>query len=104
MRDQSREIRCPGFRSAPSGLHNDRGLGPRWQSVRMDLHVAITQAYPVGREFLGERWRSAAVLQPVFVSMPRAGDAAVDDAAFADRAILMRADIRQRADLVAVAE
>ena len=36
--------------------------------------------------------------------MPRAGDAAVDDAALADRAVLMRAQVRQRADPRAVAK
>src|SRR3954454_16277288 len=36
--------------------------------------------------------------------MPGTGDAALDDAAFADRAILMRAKITDRADLCTVAK
>lgn len=36
--------------------------------------------------------------------MPRAGHAAIDDAPFSDRAILVRAQIGERADLVAVAK
>jgi hypothetical protein len=58
----------------------------------------------VGRQPLGERRRRPAVGQPVLIAVPGAGDAAVDDAAFAQWAVLMRAGIAQRADLVAVAE
>jgi len=44
----------------------------------------------VGGQPLGER-RRAAIDEPVLIAMPGTGDAAVDDAAFADRAILMGA-------------
>jgi len=36
--------------------------------------------------------------------VPRAGDEPVDDAAFAERAILVCAEVRERPDLVAIAE
>ena len=82
----------------------DRRLRARRQRVRIDLDQAVAQPHAVGREPLGEGRRRAAVLEPVLVAVPRAGDAAVDDAAFAERAVLVRAEVRQRADLVAVTE
>src|SRR6185369_9039670 len=48
--------------------------------------------------------RRAAVRQPVLIAVPGTGDAAVDDTALADRPVLVRAQVGQRADLVTVAE
>ena len=48
--------------------------------------------------------RRAAVGEAVLVAVPRAGHEAVEDAAFAERAVLVGAEIGQRADLVAVAK
>ena len=58
-----------------------------------------SQPRAVGRKLLGERRRRAAVFEPILEAVPRAGHAAVDDAAFADRPVLMGAEIGQRADL-----
>src|ERR1041385_6149538 len=70
----------------------------------IDLHDSTIEPDAVGREAFGERLRRAAIAEPVLVAVPRAGDAAVDDAAFAERSVLVGAEIGQRADLVAVAE
>src|SRR5262245_38309691 len=105
--------------SAVSGgvAHRDRGTAvicasliphrrrrTRRQWARVDLDHAMRNAHAVGDELLGERRRRAAVLQPVLVAVPRAGDTAVDDAPFADRPILVGAKIGERPDLRAVAE
>src|SRR5207237_5190867 len=82
----------------------DRGRRAGWQRPRIDLDHAVSQTRAIGGEPLGERRRRAAVGEPVLVAMPRAGHAAVDDAAFAERTVLMGAEVGQRADLLAVAE
>src|SRR6516165_11692084 len=64
----------------------------------------MRNAHAVGDELFVERGRRAAVLQPVLVAVPGAGHAAVDDAPFADRPMLVSAKIRERPDLRAVAE
>src|SRR5262245_37088349 len=61
------------------------------QRPRIDLDHAIGDSHPIGGELLGERRRRATVIEMILVAMPRAGDAAVDDAALADRTVLMRA-------------
>src|SRR5262249_9610553 len=76
----------------------------RRQWARVDLDQAMHNAYAVGNELLGERRRRAPVLQPVLVAVPGTGHAAVDDAPFADRPLLVGAKIRKRPDLRAVAE
>src|SRR5262245_53337655 len=82
--------------------HRRRRTRRQW--ARVDLDHAMRNAHAVGDELLGERRRRAAVLQPVLVAVPRAGHAAVDDAPFADRPILVGAKIGERPDLRAVAE
>ena len=72
--------------------------------MRIDFDQAVAQPHAISGELLGERRWRAAVLQPVFITVPRTGDAAVDDATLADRAVLMRADIGQCADPVTVAK
>src|SRR6185503_230641 len=74
------------------------------QRMRMDLHKAIPDSHRIGGEFLGERRRRASIRQPILPAVPGTGDAAVDDAALPDRAVLMRTEIGERADLAAVAE
>src|ERR1700745_2900454 len=76
----------------------------RRQRARVDFDHAMRNAHAVGDELFGaRRWRPA-VLQPVLVAVPGAGHAAVDDAPFADRPILVGAKIRERPDLRSVAE
>src|SRR5262249_49802883 len=82
----------------------DRRRCTRRQRARVDLDHAMRNAHAVGNELLGERRRRAAVLQPVLVAVPGTGHAAVDDAPFADRPILVGAKIRKRPDLRSVAE
>src|SRR5262249_5168945 len=84
--------------------HTHRRRRTRRQWARVDLDHAMRNAHPVGDELLGERWRRAAVLQPVLVAVPRASHAAVDDAPFADRPVLVGAKIGECPDLRAVAE
>src|SRR4051812_32487355 len=74
------------------------------QRVRIDLDHTLAQPDAIRGEFLGERRRGAAVLQAVLVAVPRASHQPVDDAAFAERSILVCADIGQRANPVTVAE
>src|SRR5262245_49479649 len=64
----------------------------------------MRNAHAVGDELFGERRWRAAVLQPVLVAVPGAGHAAVDDAPFADRPMLVGAKIGECPDLCAVAE
>src|SRR3954447_9200832 len=87
-----------------SSANSNRGPRPRRQRVWIDLDHAVAQSNPIGCELFGEGRRRAAVLEPVLVAVPRAGDEPVDDTAFAKRPVLMRAQVGQRADLVAVAE
>src|SRR5205807_855321 len=61
--------------------HRRRRTRRQW--ARVDFDHAMRNAHPVGDELLGERWRRAAVLQPVLVAVPRASHAAVDDAPLA---------------------
>src|ERR1051325_2572001 len=82
----------------------DRSRRARRQRPWIDLDDPTIEPDAVGREAFGERRRRAAIAEPVLVAVPRAGDAAVDDAAFAERSVLVGAEIGQRADLVAVAE
>src|SRR5262249_54437959 len=89
----------------PTKLHYvDRGGGAGRQRARVDFEDAVAQAHRVGREQLGERRRRAAGFRPVLKAVPRAGDAAVDDAALAERTVLMGAQIGERADARAVAK
>src|SRR6185503_14240597 len=87
-----------------SSGNSDRRLRSGRQRDRVDLDHAVAQAHPVRRELLGERRRRAAVREAILVTVPRAGDEPVDDAAFAERAILVCAEVRERPDLVAIAE
>ena len=48
--------------------------------------------------------RSLAVLGPELETMPRAGDTSVDDAAFAEWSVLMRADIGDGRNPVTISE
>src|SRR6266571_8884215 len=84
--------------------HRDRGWRPGRQRARVDLDDAVAQAHAIGDEHLGERRRGAAVLEPVLIAVPRAGDAAVDDAAFAERAVLVGAQVAHGSDALAVAK
>src|SRR5712671_4075677 len=70
----------------------------------MHFHDPIPDPHPIGRQPLGERWRRAAIGEPVLIAMPGTGDAAVDDAAFANRTILMGTKIAERPDLGTVAK
>src|SRR5215470_549774 len=99
-RDCGAAVVCIAFMS----LIPHRRRRTRRQWARVDLDHAMRNAHAVGDELLGERRRRAAVLQPVLVAVPRAGHAAVDDAPFADRPILVGAKIGECPDLRAVAE
>ena len=85
-------------RRASRGIVIAAGV-PGGSGTRVDFDDAAVDPHAIGRELLGERRRRAAVRQPVLIAVPGAGDAAVDDAAFADRAVLVGAEIGQRADL-----
>src|ERR1043165_5906312 len=61
-------------------------------------HSAIFDADCVGRHLLSKRWRRAAILRPVLIPMPWAGDAPVDDPAFCERAALVSADVADGAE------
>src|ERR1043166_8676932 len=101
---------------ATNAARKARGVGPRHslepdcrrrtgrQRARIDLDHAARQAHAIGDELLRERRRRTAVLQSVLVAVPGAGHATVDDAALAERPVLVGAEIRERADLAAVAE
>src|SRR5437660_3931662 len=85
-------------------LISDRRRRARRKGLRVDLDHAVANSHPKGRELLGEGRRRAAVGEPVLVAVPGTGHAAIDDAPLADRAVLVRAQIRERADLAAVAK
>ena len=74
------------------------------QRPRVHLDHTSIDPHTMRRELLGERRRGAAVLQSILEAVPGAGHEAVDDAAFADRAALVGAQIGERADLAAVAK
>src|SRR4051812_7390251 len=93
----------PSAPARASSHHDGRRRAGR-QRRRVDLDDAARDTYPMGDELLGERRRRAAVRQPVLIAVPRAGDAAVDDAPLAERTVLMGAQICDGADLVAVPE
>src|SRR4051812_15774002 len=93
----------PSAPARASSHHDGRRRAGR-QRRRIDLDYAARHTDPMGDELLGERRRRAAVRQPVLIAVPRTGDAAVDDTAFAERTVLMSAQIGNGADLVAVAE
>ena len=59
---------------------------------------------PEGRDLFLERRRGRPRLRLILVAMPRAGDAAIDDASFPERSVLMLANIRDRRDLAIVAK
>src|SRR6476469_7530044 len=93
---------CSHTRRAP--LNRDRRPRSGWQGLWIDLDDPVAQPHPVGLKLLGERGRRTTVLEAILVAVPRAGDEPVRDAAFAERTVLVRAEIGQRADLVAVTE
>src|SRR5580704_12346205 len=82
---------------------NRRGRSGR-QWPRVDFDRTGAQAHPVSAELLGERRRRAAVLEPILEAVPRTSHAAVDDAAFADRAVLVGAQVGQCTDPSSVAK
>src|SRR6185312_12833111 len=93
----------PGTPRLAAAVRDRRRRAGR-ERPRVDLDDAALDAHAIGRELLGEGRRRAAVGQPVLIAVPGAGHAAVDDAAFADRPVLVGAQIAERADLNAAAE
>ena len=64
----------------------------------LDQHPPLADLRLKGRDLLGERRRRGAGLRKVLIAVPGAGDAAVDDLAFAQRAVLVRAHVGDRGD------
>src|SRR5689334_21385622 len=63
---------------------------------------ALDNPQSVCRQLVGERRRRAAVGRTVLVAVPRAGNAAVNDPALADGAALVRADVADGRERLAV--
>src|SRR3954465_8589271 len=99
--------RAVGPASAPalqSSGNSNACRRPRRQRDRIDLDDAGAQPHAMGRKLFCERRRRASVGEAVLVAVPGAGDEAVDDAALTERPVLVRAEIGQRTDLIAVAK
>ena len=73
---------------------------------RVDVHEnpAVLDADRIRRKLLGKRRRRAAVVRPIRVAVPRAGDAAVDDPALSEWPALVGADVGDGGDRAAVLE
>ena len=69
-----------------------------WMNENASCHHAHIKRW----HFLGKGRRRRTRIGEVLVPMPWAHDASVDDAAFAERAILMLTDVRNRGDLTVV--
>jgi hypothetical protein len=89
-------------------VYKESAIQRRWrarrQRARIHLHHAVPDPHSVGYELFGEWRRCAAVHKSVLIAVPRAGYATVDDAAFAERAVLMRTEVGQSTDVFAVAK
>src|SRR6185295_20282826 len=68
------------------------------------LDDAVVDAHRIGGELLAEGRGRAAVGEAIFVAVPGASDASVDDASLPDRPVLVRAHVGERADGGPVAE
>ena len=83
-------------RAGPFGAFRVRG--------RIEPDTPFQDPDIVGAHFFFEGRRRAAIVRQVLIAVPGTGDAAVDDAALAQRPTLMAAHIRYGGDLVAIAE
>ena len=70
----------------------------------MNPDAAVDDAGAVGFDLLRKRRRGGAGFGEVLIAVPGAGDAAVDDLALAERAVLMAAEVGDGGDLAVVAE
>lgn len=68
------------------------------------LHGGALDAHFVPGELLGEGRRACASFGKILIAVPRAGDAAVDDCAFADGAALVRAHVGDGVELAFMLE
>ena len=78
--------------------------GARWVRARVDQESAPLEAEAIGGDAFGKGWRGAAVLQAILVAVPWASDAAGHDPSFAERPILVRAEIAHRGERPLVPE
>src|SRR4051794_30544461 len=75
-----------------------------WIGTRIDPNQAVDDSDPECLQLFRERRRRTAVLQPVLVAVPGAGDAAIDDPALTQGTVLMCAEIRYGGQTAGVAE
>src|SRR4051812_30120606 len=87
---------------AGSAPIHDRCRRPGCKRARIDFHHSTVQPDAISRQLFREGRRRAAVGQPVLITVPRTSDAAVDDPPLAKRTLLVRAQVRQCANLPAV--
>src|SRR6266581_3708138 len=81
-------------------------LGPRAGRIGLWMHEHPPIFHPdvERRDFLHERRRRRAAVRLVLVAVPRTGDAAENNFAFAERAVLVLADVRDGGDFSIVFE
>ena len=93
MKNSSRS--CRGRHVVAARNAHGLDAGARRIGSGIDVDAVADQAHVEGRNALGERRRRGARLRQVLVSVPRADDAVVDDAPFAQGTVLVLTDVRQ---------
>src|SRR5271165_2681715 len=91
-RSRSSRLRLQAFslgRINSSGFHEGSG----WVGPRMHEHRSFNNLDAEGWDLFLEWRRSRPRLWLILVAMPRAGNAAIDDAPFPERSVLMLASI-----------
>src|SRR5258708_9375596 len=91
-------MRLPGFDLG--GLD----VGSGWVRLRMNEHRSLNDFDAEGGYLLLERGRSSPRFRFILITVPRAGNAPVYDATFAQRSILILANVRNSGDLAVVAK
>jgi hypothetical protein len=74
------------------------------QGFQIDEDTAVLNTDAVGGDALVEGGRRLAIVRVEFPTVPRAGDAAVDDLALTERSPLVGTDVRHCRDLTVVTE
>ena len=70
----------------------------------MNEHATVIHAHVERRNFLHERRRRSTCRRDVLITVPRTGDAAVENFALAERPVLVLADVRDGRDFAVVFE
>ena len=70
--------------------------------MRIHIHLPVVDPDPVRFDLFGVRWRRLSVVRIILVAMPGTSDASIDDLPFAQRSVLVPANIAYGGNLLIV--